>query len=319
MNLNRAEDEIPQLRREILQNGKLLTEEVAGYLIACQLGSDFTSLHTGHLDDSADCQISFKGKPHALLEVTRDSSPDREALFDKILKSESGEKMPLPPGQGAWACELTLSSRIDELTPERICGLLASLREIGIDHLHADLTWPRGPEVDFLLSLGLRSIRRLDVEGDFIFRHIPIVGGAIDDSTDLLADFAESIINNPEINDKINRLSRRAGALDRHFCIVIGSASDLSVQWRMNGISLVPPLPERKIGVPLAINFLWVMSMESGRLLGYSQESGWSDFQYPATASPWWNNLDLVRIQDLKVMTDRYHQLLTRNRNRPNA
>jgi len=87
----------------------------------------------------------------------------------------------------------------------------------------------------------------------------------------------------------------------------------------MNEISLVPPLPERKIGVPLAINFLWVMSMESGRLLGYSQESGWSDFQYPATASPWWNNLDLVRIQDLKVMTDRYHQLLTRNRNRPNA
>ena len=317
MTINRDTREIHRLRREILNSGKLLTEELAGYLIACHLGPGFSSSHIGSLNESADCAISSAGEPQGLVEVMTDTSPHREALFDKILKSEGAERMQLPSGEGAWMCELTTNSRIDDLTPQRICSLLAQLRESNIEEIHLDYTWQHVPLIESLQDLGLHSIRRVDIEGDFIFRFMPIIGGAIDDSADLLADFAEEIVNNPLIEGKLGRLSQRAGNLHRHFCIVIGSNSDLSVQWRMNGISLVSPLPSRAITVPASIDSLWVMSNESGKLLGYSPTNQWTEFSYMATSSPWWGDIDLKRIHDIKKLRERYHQIVTLDRKLP--
>ncbi len=289
----------------------MLTEELAGYLIASQLGPGFSSSHIGNLNESADCEISYRGRPHGLVEVMTDTSPLREALFDKILQSKGAERMQLPKGEGAWMCELTSESHIDGLTPDTICEFLAKLRESNVEEIHLDYTWQHVPLTEALRDLGLRSIRRVDVEGDFIFRFMPIIGGSIDDSVDLLADFAEQIVNNPSIEGKLGRLSQRAGNLHRHFCVVVGSNSSLSVQWRMNGISLVSPLPNRAIDVPNSIDSLWVMSNESGKLLGYNPRNHWTEFSHPSTTSPWWNDIDLERIRAIKELTGRYHQLVS--------
>lgn len=313
MNSNNNEQELPRLRREILGLGKSLTEELAGYLIACQLGNSFLSEHIGQANESADCQITLNGDLHGLVEVMTHSNPQHEALFNKVLTADGSERLILPQGMGAWTCEMTLETRFDDLTVTNVCDLLAQLQRLGLDDVDVDYTWTNGPEIDLVRNLGLRSIRRVEMSGDFIFRHMPLVGGAIDDALDLLADYAEGFVNNLEIADKLERLSRRADGLHRHFCIVIGSASGLSVQWRMNGISMVPPLPVRSITLPKTVDSLWVTSKESGRILGFNSMIGWSEFQHPSRNNPWWNELDLSRVEEINSLTKRYHQLVARN------
>lgn len=313
MNNNNNEQELPQLRRKILRLGKSLTEELAGYLIACQLGNSFLSEHIGQANESADCQITQNGDLHGLVEVTTHSNPQHEALFNKVLTADGSERLILPQGMGAWTCEMTLETRFDDLTVTNVCDLLTQLQKLGLEDIDVDYSWTNGPEIDLVRNLGLRSIRRVEIPGDFIFRHMPLVGGVIDDALDLLADYAEGFVNNLGIADKLERLSRRADGLHRHFCIVIGSASGLSHKWRMNGISLVPPIPQRPITLPKTVDSLWVMSNESGRILGFNSKTGWSEFQRPSRYSPWWKELDLTRVKEINTLTENYYQLVARN------
>jgi hypothetical protein len=312
------QDDPAAIRRIIQRRGKYLTEELAGFLISCQLGHGFRSEHIGEFDSSSDCRITRNGVPFGLVEVMTHKDQQREALLTKVINADGSERLPLPDGVGAWTCEMTSEARFDDLTMENFCELIGCLRSEGIDDVHLDYSWSNGPESVLLRRLGLRSIRRLEVDGDFVFRHMPIVGGVIDDSKDLIADFVEGIVNDPTIEEKLQRLSLRADGLHRYFCIVVGSASGLSVEWRMNGTSMTSPVPERPISLPHSVDSVWVMSQEVGRVLGFGT-SGWTEYQFPAKESPWWESLDLAHAQAMASLRRSYHDALARNRNRRNS
>ena len=318
MTVNAGGDDPAEIRRIIQRRGKYLTEELAGFLISRQLGGEFQSEHIGESDNSSDCRITRDGVPHGLVEVMAHKDQQREALLTKVLNADGSERLQLPDGEGAWTCEMMAEARFDDLTTENFCELIGYLRCEGIDDVHLDYSWSEGPECALLRKLGIRSMRRLELDGDFVFRHMPIVGGAIDDNKDLIADFAEGIVNDPRIDAKLQRLSRRADGLHRHFCIVVGSASGLSVDWRMNGISMSPPMPERPISLPHSVDSVWVMSQEVGRVLGFGT-AGWTEYQFPAQGVPWWESVDLPHAQAMVSLRRRYHDALARNRNRPNA
>jgi hypothetical protein len=318
MTVNASGDDPAEIRRIIQRRGKYLTEELAGFLISRVLGGEFQSEHIGESENSSDCRITRDGVPHGLVEVMAHKDQQRESLLTKVLNADGSERLQLPDGEGAWTCEMMAEARFDDLTTENFCELIGYLRCEGIDDVHLDYSWSEGPECTLLRKLGIRSMRRLELDADFVFRHMPIVGGAIDDNKDLIADFAEGIVNDPRIDAKLQRLSRRADGLHRHFCIVVGSASGLSVDWRMNGISMSPPMPERPISLPHSVDSVWVMSQEVGRVLSFGT-AGWTEYQFPAQGVPWWESVDLPHAQAMVSLRQRYHDALARNRNRPNA
>lgn len=307
------------LKGTILRLEKELTEDLAGYLIASHLGANFDSRHIGGPTESADCLLSRAYIECGIVEVMTHTNPVHKALFAEILKSPGGEKLQLPNGSGAWATEMTLDLKLKYLTVNRIIELLDRLKMTNVNHLHRDYSWPTNSELELLRDLGLKSIRRVDSDEDFIFRFMPLVGGQIDDSEDLLADYAEEIINDPNLEPKLARLSQRAGYLQRHFCIVVDSNSGISVDWRMNSQSLVPPLPSRDISLPDSVDSVWVMSMQAGRVLRYSNNEGWSDYVEETFVNPWWSQLERHKVQEINELTARYHAMISCNRNRPNA
>lgn len=284
----------------------MLTEELSGFLIAKHLGQEFVSKHTGDQDSSADCLIFHNETETGIVETTTNADPKHEELMQLLLKSDGKERMDLPQGSGAWVGEMKLGVKFKRLTVGRLSELIAMLRESGLTYLHQDHSWPAGPELEALSQLGLRSVRFLDIEGDFFFRFMPIVGGQIDDSPNLLADFAESVINSTEIAGKLDRMSSRANGLHRHFCIVVGTDSGLSVQWRMNDISMVPPLPEREIVLPGVVDSLWVMSREAGKILRFNPANGWSQYQYVSEKGPWWVGLELEKVKQMEALLDQH-------------
>ena len=112
-----------EIRLIIQRRGKYLTEELAGFLISRQLGSEFQSEHIGESDDSSDCRITRDGAPHGLVEVMTHKDRQREALLAKVLNADGSERLPLPNGEGAWTAEMRADARFDDLTTENFCEL----------------------------------------------------------------------------------------------------------------------------------------------------------------------------------------------------
>ncbi len=307
--------ELAELRRSIQRREKYFVEELAGFLISRHLGSGFQSEHIGESESSSDCRLTCAGTPCGLVEVMTHKDQGREALIAEILKADGNERLLLPAGQGAWTCEMTRETRFEDLTKENFCELIALLQLQGIDEISLGCSWLNGPAMTLLRKLGLRSLRRLHSDDNFVFRHMPIDGGMIDDSKDLLADYVEGLVNDPTIEKKLQRLSERADGLHRHFCIVIGSASGHSVEWRMNGTSLTPPLPERQISIPVHVDSVWVMSLSVGKVLNFDAKFGWTDFQFLANQIPWWEGLDLPHVQEMASLRRRYLKSIEQDSN----
>ena len=317
--MSEQEGDLRLLRGKILRLEKELIEDLAGYLIASHLGTDFASRHTGGPTESADCLLSKASIDCGIVEVMTHTNSAHKALLAEILNSPGAEKLQLPMGSGAWAAEMTFDLKFKHLTVKRIVELLERLKMRNIKHLHLDYSWSNDSELELIRDLGLKSIRQLEVEEDFIFRFMPITGGQIDDSVDLVADYAEEIVNDPYLKSKIERLSQRAGNLHRHFCIVVDSQSGLSVEWRMNDQVLAPPLPKRDISLPDSVDSIWVMSMQAGRVLRYCSSEGWSEYVESASVVPWWSQLERKKVQEINKLTTRYHALMLFNLNHPNA
>ena len=317
--MSEREGDLQILRGKILRLEKDLIEDLAGYLIASHLGTDFASRHIGGPTESADCLLSKASIDCGIVEVMTHTNPAHKALLAEILNSPGAEKLQLPKGTGAWAAEITLDLKFKNLTVNRIVELLERLKLRNIKHLHLDYLGSNYSELELIRDLGLKSICQLELEDDFIFRYMPITGGQIDDSVDLIADYAEEIVNDPYLKSKIERLSQRAGNLHRHFCIVVDSESGLSVDGRMNDQSLVSPLPNRDISLPDSVDSIWVMSMQAGRILRYCSSEGWSEYVESTSAVPWWSQLERKKVQEIKKLTTNYHALILFNQNHPNA
>lgn len=289
-----------QQKVQRLQSG--FVEQLAGLLISLHLGEGFESKHIGSDGESADCQLFLNDSLIGIVEVMRHTNPKHRRLFNEILKADGSEILHLPKGYGAWTCEMTLNTKFKKMNSINFCELIDILNAHQIENVHVEHSSQYEKAVKLLIDLDIKSIRRFETEGNFVIRHMPIVGGQIDDRIDLLADFAEDIVNDSSIQPKLQRLSIRADELQKHFCIVIDSESDFSVQWRMKEISLVSPLPNRPIKLPKSVDSLWVASIETGKLIGFSNSTGWVEYQHPNGQESWWSNFELSYVKKMKAL-----------------
>lgn len=287
-----------------------LQEELAGILIAGSLGPGFRSVHIGSQGDTADCEIHSNDALFGLLEVTSDRDGNYERLLKEVLAEPGGEHLGLPVGYGAWSCEMECSAQISNLNLESICSLLDLAISTGLDDIRVDDQWPRGELLDRLTELHLRSLHRISWtgtnSGDYIFRHLPSEGGAIDSSPDLIAAYSESFLERSRTTEKLEILNRRANGLKRYFCVITGSGSDYSVRFRMNGIGMGSPVPNRGIVLPTNLDVFWIMSMSTARVLRFSSDDGWTEHVRPAQGSPWWHFENLPRVREMNALVESY-------------
>jgi hypothetical protein len=279
---------------------KYTQEEVAGYLVASALGSTFQSQHCGDSSDSFDCRIMEEGTPQIALEVTTDADPKYEELTSSLFSQPFGEALRLGEGLGCWVLHLTLRANIKLLTKQTIENLIQKSLSLSYTSVHISEMGTYHPIKKDLHSLGIESLRLVNFETDIAYRLMPTSSGCIDDSEDLLADHLEGLLQETRIADKICRLISRADQLEPHLAILEGSNSGLSINFRMNGLSLSGPKPTRTIEMPRELKRLWFICTSSSRTISYSTEQGWEDFGVVNDSSPWWSQVELPFLRELR-------------------
>lgn len=277
---------------------KYAQEEIAGYLVASALGPKYQSHHCGVSSDLFDCKIMFEGIPQIALEVTVDADPKFEELTNSLFSQPFGEIVRLSEGMGRWIFQLNLEANIKSLTKQTIeeiiqnC-LLMKYTSVSVGDLRSNHPIKRD-----LRALGIESLHLVDFKSDVAYRLSPSFSGCIDDSEDLLADHLEGLLQDTRISEKIRRLISRAGQLHRHFAILEGSNSGLSINFRMNGLSFAGPKPTRPIDIPNGLNRLWFICTSSSRTISYSTQHGWEDFGLVNNSNPWWSQVELPLLKN---------------------
>lgn len=279
---------------------KYTREEIAGYLVASALGSTFQSQHCGDSSDTFDCRIINEDTPVIALEVTTDADPKYEELTSSLFSQPYGEALRLGEGSGCWVLHLTPRANVKSLTKQTIENLIQKCLSLSYTSVHIGDLRTNHPIKKDLNSLGIDSLRLVNSESDIAYRLMPTSSGCIDDSEDLLADHLEGLLQETRISDKIRRLILRADHLEPHLAILEGSNSGLSINFRMNGLSLSGPKPTRPIEIPQGLNRLWFICSSSSRAISYSTEHGWEDFGVVNDSSPWWSQVELPFLQKLR-------------------
>jgi hypothetical protein len=279
---------------------KYTREEIAGYLVASALGSTFQSQHCGDSSDTFDCRIIKEDTPVIALEVTTDADPKYEELTSSLFSQPYGEALRLGEGSGCWVLHLTLRANVKSLTKQTIENLIQNCLSLSYTSVHIRDLRTNHPIKKDLNSLGIESLRLVNFESDIAYRLMPTSSGCIDDSEDLLADHLEGLLQETRISDKICRLILRADHLEPHLAILEGSKSGLSINFRMNGLSLSDPKPTRPIEIPQGLKRLWFICSSSSRAISYSNEHGWEDFDVVNDSSPWWSQVELPFLQELR-------------------
>ena len=238
--------------------------------------------------------------PQIALEVTTDADPKYEELTSSLFSQPFGEALLLGEGLGCWVLNLTLRANIKLLTEQTIENLIQNCLSLSCTSVHISELRTNHPIKRDLHSLGIESLRLVDSESDIAYRLMPTSSGCIDDSEDLLADHLEGLLQEKRISDKICRLILRANHLEPHLAIIEGSNSGLSINFRMNGLSLSGPKPTRPIEIPEGLKRLWFICSSSSRTISYSTEQGWEDFGVVNDSSPWWSQVELPFLQELR-------------------
>lgn len=279
---------------------KYAQEEIAGYLVATALGSKFKSHHCGSSSDSFDCKIMYEDTARIALEVTADADQEYEELTSSLFSQPYGEALQIEEGLGRWILQLTLGTSIKLLSKEAIEKLIRNCISLGCTTIASGDLRSNHPMKPYLHALGIEGIRFVDFESDIAYRLMPISSGCIDDSRDLLADHLESLLQEKKISDKVLRLIRRADQLQPQLAILVGSNSGLSINFRMNGLSLTEPKPTRPIELPQGLERLWFICTSSSRSISFSPELGWADFGLVNDSLPWWTQVDLTYLKKLR-------------------
>lgn len=242
-----------------------------------------------------------EGTPQIALEVTTDADPKYEELTSSLFSQPFGEAIRLGEGLGCWILHLTLRANIKLLTKQTIENLIRKSISLSYTSVHIGELRTNHPIKKDLHSLGIERLRLVNFETDIAYRLMPSSNGCIDDSEDLLADHLEDLLQESRIADKICHLISRADQLEPHLAILVGSKSGLSITFRMNGLSLTGPKPNRPIELPPGLERLWFICTSSSRSISFSPELGWTDFGLVNDSLPWWTQLDLNYLKNYKT------------------
>jgi hypothetical protein len=207
-----------------------------------------------------DFWIDYNDERCAVGEVGWHPDEQMQAMWSGILKMERHQIIDLDAGLGQWQVGLELGANIKALR-KLLPGLIEDLAAAGIGHLSVADDWrPDGP-TEAARRLGIRYLNRLgelsDPGPDLAVIFPPGTGGFMPTDPDLIVDWIDDLLRNPEYTDAWGKLLH-IDADERHVFFMAGSRTDFGVQQLLR--ELGSSLPTRAPQLPTGISHLWAMA-----------------------------------------------------------
>ena len=179
-----------------------------------------------------------------------------QEMWANVFRRPEHQQIPLRAGSGQWGLKLVSGARIDRLYSD-LQGLIDSLVVGGVSRLDVFQSWPRDEFAQSARRLGIEHIAQVTTEdpaGAVFFLPSP-PGGFIPENPDVIVDWIEGVLNDPDYHDVTQKLLRVASS-ERHVFILTGSRTEAGVDERLRRIE--ESLPDRPPKLPAGITHLWL-------------------------------------------------------------
>ena len=223
--------------------------------LARWVGSSGTVIDTSRTS-GPDFRIEYNDGRVGVGEVSWHVDPTIQEMWASTFRRPEHQQISLRPGSGQWGLKLVIGARIDRLY-SNLQGFIDLLIAGGITRLDIFPSWPMDDLSNAGRRLGLEYIAqaRTDDPAGAIFFLPSSPGGFIPDDPNVIVDWIEGVLDDPNYHDVTQKLLK-VGSEERHVFILSGSRTEAGVDERLRRIG--QSLPSRPPIVPSGITHLWV-------------------------------------------------------------
>jgi hypothetical protein len=265
---------------EIEQEIKYTQERLLGELYAEFLGPEFSSVHTGRENESADCLIVKNANSYATIEISGHMDENEEIAMSHMVKVSQELKFE-SDNFGKWALTIPSGNPSKKFTPNLVRDLC-----IKLDHVLSTCEcvrheWECSSQKALTIELGLTAARKVSngIGGAYLF--LSSDAFIVDQDPDLFVKFLTNYFSQQKITKKLKKLENRAFDTRRTYILTVGSATDRSVLSRMCHSRSEDEfiLPTSSFSLPANLDEVALVCFGSGRMLHFSHEQEWSLFE----------------------------------------
>ena len=265
---------------EVEQEIKFTQERLLGELYAQFLGPEFSSVHTGRENESADCLIAKNANSYATIEISRHMDEKEETAMSHMVKVSQELKFD-SDNFGKWALTIPSGNPSKKFTPNLVRDLC-----IKLDHVLSTCEcmrheWECSSQQALTVELGLVSARKVSNGAGGAYLFLSSEAFIVDQDPDIFVKFLANYFSQQKIIKKVKKLENRAFDTRRTYILTIGSATDRSVLSRMcySHSEDEMTLPTSDLPMPANLDDVALICFGSGRMLHFNHERKWSLFE----------------------------------------
>lgn len=247
-------------------------ETLAAAMVGDWVGTAGTVVNTGS-GHGPDFRIDYSDGRLGWGEVGWHEDPAEQAMWAETFRRDRHQIIELPGGRGHWSLSLRRGAHIGRLFDE-VPTFIDRLLKSGQLYLEVVEDWPRTPEADEARRLGIEHIERVNTnEPALAVYFMPGSGGMVPEDPDVIVDWIEGVLGDPNYRDTTTKLLRLECA-ERHVFLMSGSRTDFGADERLRRIDAA--LPRRPPHLPSGITHVWAVSRfgSAGAAL-WSSVTGW--------------------------------------------
>jgi hypothetical protein len=248
-------------------------EKLAVRIVGSWLGArgEVRDTSAGH---EPDFEIAYVDGRYAIGEVGWHEDPEIRAMWSIAFRQKIHQQIDLPSGRGQWGVTLVRGARIKDLY-RKLPSVIDSMLQAGTTRLEIVGTWPRGELPDALRALGIEYINQVnshDPSAAIFF--MPNGGGSVPPDPNVVADWVESVLGDPDYADTTAKLLCR-DADEKHVFLMSGTQTEFGHAERLRRVG--EELPSRAPLVPEGITHVWCISeFGDGVAALWEKAAGWS-------------------------------------------
>jgi hypothetical protein len=253
-------------------------ERLIGELYAEFLGSSFESIHIGRNLDESDCLILFEKNEYSKVEISSDTDFDQQ-LAQSHINSVIQDLVFEDETFGGWSLTIPAGKSSKKFINTEIIKICRELAEIERNCSCTKHAWNCESKSSTLKKYGLHDARRFESEKSRAYLFLDSTAHQIRRGPEILFNYLEQYFCHEKIIDKVGRLIKRVGELKRTYLILANSGTDRNLYFTLCfNDSEEQLLPSAKLTLPQGLNSVAVICYGSGKMLHFSDETGWSKY-----------------------------------------
>jgi hypothetical protein len=226
-----------------------------------------------------DFRISYGDGRTAIGEVGWHEDPQIQEMWQNTYKQEEHQTVRLPEGTGQWGLRLMPGANIKALH-QNLPGFIETLVQANVTFVEPQDMTPTAPLRIAADKLGIEYIGRAsEQEPSRAIYLFDGGGGLISAHPDVIVDWIDSMLADPEYRDTTAKLLAVSDVDERHVFVMTGSRTPFEPDTRLQRIS--ESLPQREPVVPSGISHVWLVPRFTHPDFGYLaalwiRGEGWS-------------------------------------------